>query len=155
MNHYDYMSLAMQEAKKALISREIPIGAIIVLHDSVIAAAHNQCENRSDPTAHAEILAIKKASAILGNWRLTGCSLYVTIEPCPMCAGAIVMSRISRVVYGSTDTKAGACESLFNITGCPALNHQPEMRSGVLAEECSEIIKCFFRARRKSKGAPS
>ena len=82
MNHYDYMSLAMQEAKKALTSREIPIGAIIVLHDSVIAAAHNQCENRSDPTAHAEILAIKKASAILGNWRLTGCSLYVTIDVC-------------------------------------------------------------------------
>ena len=153
MNHYDYMSLAMQEAKKALISREIPIGAIIVLHDSVIAAAHNQCENRSDPTAHAEILAIKKASAILGNWRLTGCSLYVTIEPCPMCAGAIVMSRISRVVYGSTDAKAGACESLFNITNCPALNHQPEMRAGVLADECSEIIKRFFRERRKDKFA--
>ena len=97
MNHYDYMSLAMQEAKKALTSREIPIGAIIVLHDSVIAAAHNQCENRSDPTAHAEILAIKKASAILGNWRLTGCSLYVTIEPCPMCAGAAVNAHLSSI----------------------------------------------------------
>mgnify|MGYP000911527462 CR=1 FL=1 len=103
----------------------------------------------------AELLAIQHACQHLGRWRLTGMTLYVTIEPCPMCAGAIVMSRISRVVYGSTDTKAGACESLFNITECPALNHQPEMRSGVLAEECSEIIKRFFRARRKSKGAPS
>ena len=103
----------------------------------------------------AELLAIQRACQHLGRWRLTGMTLYVTIEPCPMCAGAIVMSRISRVVYGSTDTKAGACESLFNITECPALNHQPEMRSGVLAEECSEIIKRFFRARRKSKGAPS
>ena len=111
MNHYDYMSLAMQEAKKALTSREIPIGAIIVLHDSVIAAAHNQCENRSDPTAHAEILAIKKASAILGNWRLTGCSLYVTIEPCAMCAGAIYWANIGRVVYGMTERR------LLELTG--------------------------------------
>ena len=103
----------------------------------------------------AELLAIQRACQHLGRWRLTGMTLYVTIEPCPMCAGAIVMSRISRVVYGSTDTKAGACESLFNITECPALNHQPEMRSGVLAEECSEIIKRFFRARRNNKGAPS
>ena len=150
------MRLALAEAERAYALGEVPIGAVILDETgSVIASGYNLRENRHDATAHAELLAIQRACQRLGRWRLTGMTLYVTIEPCPMCAGAIVMSRISRVVYGSTDTKAGACESLFNITGCPALNHQPEMRSGVLAEECSEIIKRFFRARRKSKGAPS
>ena len=148
MNHYDYMSLAMQEAKKALTSREIPIGAIIVLHDSVIAAAHNQCENRSDPTAHAEILAIKKASAILGNWRLTGCSLYVTIEPCPMCAGALLNARVTRLIYGSPNPQYGAVDSRFHLTSSFALNHTVEVTSGILQKECQALVDEFFRRRR-------
>lgn len=148
------MRLALREAEYAYALGEVPIGAVI-LSDAgeLIASGYNLRETRHDATAHAELIAIQRACQELGRWRLTGMTLYVTIEPCPMCAGAIVMSRISRVVYGSTDTKAGACESLFNITNCPALNHQPEMRAGVLADECSEIIKRFFRERRKDKFA--
>lgn len=147
----DYgMRLALAEAVHAYELGEVPIGAVILNDDGeVIASGYNLRETEHDATAHAELIAIRRACQILGRWRLTGLTLYVTIEPCPMCAGAIVMSRISRVVYGGTDTKAGACESLFNITGCPALNHQPEMRAGVLADECSEIIRRFFRERRK------
>lgn len=142
MNHYDYMSLAMQEAKKALTSREIPIGAIIVLHDSVIAAAHNQCENRSDPTAHAEILAIKKASAILGNWRLTGCSLYVTIEPCPMCAGAAVNAHLSSIIYGAPNPRYGGIDSKFRIVQNP-FNHAVSVIRGVCQSECQQLMDEF------------
>ena len=146
------MRLALAEAERAYALGEVPIGAVI-LNDAgeLIASGYNLRETKHDATAHAELIAIRRACQKLGRWRLTGLTLYVTIEPCPMCAGAIVMSRISRVVYGSTDTKAGACESLFNITGNPALNHQPEIRAGVLADECSEIIKRFFRERRKNK----
>lgn len=146
------MQLALAEAERAYVLGEVPIGAVI-LDDvgAVIASGHNLRETEHDATAHAELIAIRRACHRLGRWRLTGMTLYVTIEPCPMCAGAIVMSRISRVVYGSTDTKAGACESLFNITGCSALNHQPEIRAGVLTDACSEIIKRFFRERRKNK----
>ena len=144
MNHYDYMSLAMQEAKKALISREIPIGAIIVLHDSVIAAAHNQCENRSDPTAHAEILAIKKASAILGNWRLTGCSLYVTIEPCPMCAGAAVNAHLSSIIYGAPNPRYGGIDSKFRIVQNP-FNHAVSVMINVIYP-CDNCIMERYRS---------
>ena len=147
MNHYDYMSLAMQEAKKALISREIPSGAIIVLHDSVIAAAHNQCENRSDPTAHAEILAIKKASAILGNWRLTGCSLYVTIEPCPMCAGAAVNAHLSSIIYGAPNPRYGGIDSKFRIVQNP-FNHAVSVIRGVCQSECQQLMDEFFDDKR-------
>ena len=145
------MQMALMEAEHAYALGEVPIGAVI-LDDAgdVISSGCNLRETHHDATAHAELIAIQRACHRLGRWRLTGMTLYVTIEPCPMCAGAIVMSRITRVVYGSTDTKAGACESLFNITGCSALNHQPEMRSGVLADECSEIMKRFFHERRKS-----
>lgn len=131
---------------------EVPIGAVI-LDDKgeVVARGYNLRETQHDATAHAELIAIRRACQALGRWRLTGMTLYVTIEPCPMCAGAIIMSRISRVVYGGTDAKAGACESLFNITGCPTLNHQPEMRAGVLEDECSAIIKQFFQERRKNR----
>ena len=146
------MRLALAEAERAYALGEVPIGAVILNGaGELIASGYNLRETEHDATAHAELIAIRCACQSLGRWRLTGLTLYVTIEPCPMCAGAIVMSRISRVVYGSTDTKAGACESLFNITGCPALNHQPEIRAGVLADECSEIIKRFFRERRKNK----
>ena len=149
----DYgMRLALAEAERAYALGEVPIGAVILNGaGELIASGYNLRETEHDATAHAELIAIRCACQSLGRWRLTGLTLYVTIEPCPMCAGAIVMSRISRVVYGSTDTKAGACESLFNITGCPALSHQPEIRAGVLADECSEIIKRFFRERRKNK----
>ena len=149
----DYgMRLALAEAERAYALGEVPIGAVILNGaGELIASGYNLRETEHDATAHAELIAIRHACQSLGRWRLTGLTLYVTIEPCPMCAGAIVMSRISRVVYGSTDTKAGACESLFNIMGCPALNHQPEIRAGVLADECSEIIKRFFRERRKNK----
>lgn len=148
------MRLALAEAERAYALGEVPIGAVI-LNDAgeLIASGYNLRETEHDATAHAELIAIRRACQKLGRWRLTGLTLYVTIEPCPMCAGAIVMSRISRVVYGSTDTKAGACESLFNITGNPALNHQPEIRAGVLADECSQIIKRFFRERRKNKNS--
>lgn len=148
------MRLALAEAERAYALGEVPIGAVI-LNDAgeLIASGYNLRETKHDATAHAELIAIRRACQKLGRWRLTGLTLYVTIEPCPMCAGAIVMSRISRVVYGSTDTKAGACESLFNITGNPALNHQPEMLAGVLADECSEIIKRFFREKRKNKNS--
>ena len=145
------MRLALAEAERAYALGEIPIGAAI-LNDAgeVIASGYNLRETEHDATAHAELIAIRRACQVLDRWRLTGLTLYVTIEPCPMCAGAIVMSRISRVVYGSPDIKAGACESLFNITGCTALNHRPEIRSGVLSEECSNIIKRFFRERRSN-----
>ena len=146
------MRLALAEAERAYALGEVPIGAVILDEaGEVISSGYNLRETEHDATAHAELIAIQRACWSLGRWRLTGMTLYVTIEPCPMCAGAIVMSRISRVVYGSTDTKAGACESLFNITGCPALNHQPEMRAGVLADECAEFIRRFFRERRKNE----
>ena len=148
------MRLALAEAEHAYMLGEVPIGAVI-LDDKgeVVARGYNLRETQHDATAHAELIAIRRACQALGRWRLTGMTLYVTIEPCPMCAGAIIMSRISRVVYGGTDAKAGACESLFNITGCPTLNHQPEMRAGVLEDECSAIIKQFFQERRKNRAA--
>ena len=152
LDDIDYMRMALAQAELAYDLGEVPIGAVIV--DSVgkiIAAGHNLRETKKDATAHAELIAIQHACCCLGKWRLTDLTLYVTIEPCPMCAGAIVMSRISRVVYGSPDIKAGACESLFNITGCAALNHRPEIRSGVLSEECSNIIRRFFRERRSNQ----
>lgn len=146
------MRLALEEARRAYVLGEVPIGAVI-LNDSgeLVSSGYNLRETWHDATAHAELIAIRRACQKLGRWRLTGTTLYVTIEPCPMCAGAIVMSRISRIVYGGTDAKAGACESLFNITGCTALNHQPEICVGILADECSAIIKCFFRERRENK----
>lgn len=150
-----YMRLALAEAELAYELGEVPIGAVLV--DSVgkiVSTGHNLRETNKDATAHAELIAIQRACCCLGKWRLTDLTLYVTIEPCPMCAGAIVMSRINRVVYGSPDVKAGACESLFNITGCTALNHQPEVCSGVLAVECSSIIRRFFYERRKQLNTP-
>lgn len=150
MTDKDFMRLALQEAEAAQALGEVPIGAVLV-DDSgkVVARGHNMREVWQDATAHAEIVAIREACKALGRWRLTGLTLYVTIEPCPMCAGAIVMSRVSRVVYGGMDAKAGACESLFNIPGHPALNHRPEVTAGVLEDECTALVKEFFRARRE------
>lgn len=146
-----YMNLALAEARKAYDMGEIPIGAVLVLGNEVIASAHNMRETWHDATAHAEIIVIREACQKLGRWRLTGATLYVTIEPCPMCAGALVMSRVDRLVYGSPDYKAGAVESLFNIVQHSALNHELEVVSGVKADECTALMKDFFRARRKQK----
>ncbi len=149
-----YMRLALDEAQAAADIGEVPIGAVLVdAEGTVVARAHNMRETWHDATAHAELMAIRQACEKLGRWRLTGLTLYVTIEPCPMCAGAIVMSRVDRVVYGSTDARAGACESVFNIPGCPTLNHTPAMTAGVLQEECAAIMKNFFRQRRQQSKA--
>ncbi|WP_378955652.1 tRNA adenosine(34) deaminase TadA [Pelosinus sp. sgz500959] len=146
-----YMGLALEEARKAYDLGEIPIGAILVMDEQVIARGHNMREIWHDATAHAEMIVIRESCEKLKRWRLTGATLYVTIEPCPMCAGALVMSRIDRLVYGSSDYKAGAVESLFNIVQNDALNHSMVVASGVRSDECAEIMRDFFRSRRKNK----
>ncbi len=143
-----YMELALEQAKKASAMGEVPIGAVIAKDGLVVASAHNLCETWRDATAHAEMLAIKQASEVLNNSRLTGCTLYVTVEPCPMCAGALVMSRVSRLVYGCPDSKAGAAESLFNIVDNKALNHQVQTVAGVCEEECRQLMQEFFQEKR-------
>ncbi|WP_432662201.1 tRNA adenosine(34) deaminase TadA [Wukongibacter baidiensis] len=144
-----YMKEALKEADKAFKLGEVPIGAVIVRNNEIIARGYNLRESAKDPTAHAEILAIKRASEALGGWRLTNCDLYVTIEPCPMCAGAIVMARIDRVFIGSMDPKGGAVGSLYNIVNDERLNHRAEVIYNVLSDECSNIMKEFFRNLRK------
>jgi tRNA(adenine34) deaminase len=139
-----YMRIALQEASAALDHGDVPVGAIIVR----IARAHNQREQLKNPTAHAEMIALTQAAAALEAWRLTGCTLYVSVEPCVMCAGALVLARVSRLVYGADDPKAGACASLYRIPSDPRLNHSIETASGVLAEECAGLLREFFRARR-------
>ena len=151
MNDEGYMRLALVEAQKAFVLGEVPIGAIIVMDGEVVAVGHNMREAWNDATAHAEVVAIKAACEKLNRWRLSGATLYVTIEPCPMCAGALVMSRVDRVVYGSTDAKAGAVESIFNIVNHQALNHRLEVTSGVLEDECRNLMKKFFKERRQLK----
>lgn len=144
-----FQQLALQEAQQAALEGEVPVGAIIVHHNQVIASAHNQRETLRDPTAHAEMIAITQAAESLGAWRLEDCTLYVTLEPCPMCAGAIVQSRIPRVVYGASDPKAGAAESLYRILTDQRLNHRCDVIAGALAEECGQLLSEFFRSRRK------
>lgn len=144
-----YMGKALAEAKTAYTVGEIPIGAVIVYEKKVVARAYNLRENLPCATAHAELLAIEKACRALNRWRLTGCTLYVTVEPCPMCAGAIVNSRLDRVVYGCDDPKAGAVRSLFHLVDNDRLNHRTEVTAGVRAEECAALMKDFFRQRRK------
>lgn len=149
LNDNDGMSEALNEARKAFNLGEIPIGAIICdSHGKIIARAHNLREKTFDATAHAEVLAIREACEKLHNWRLTDCTLYVTLEPCPMCAGALFMSRIKRVVYGKADWRAGACESVFNIVNNPYLNHQIEVRAGVKEDDCIALLKQFFQNQR-------
>ena len=148
-NDQEVMREALKEAQKAFDIGEIPIGAIICDDKgNIISRGHNLRETTFDATAHAEIVAIKKACQKLKNWRLSDLTLYVTIEPCPMCAGALFMSRIKRLVYGATDWRAGGCESVFNIVNNPYLNHQIETRAGVLEDECSSIVKNFFKQAR-------
>jgi tRNA(adenine34) deaminase len=145
-----FMQLALVEAEAAAAADEAPVGAIIVRDGHVLASARNEREALRDPTAHAEMIAITQAAAALGQWRLDGCTLYVTLEPCPMCAGAIVQARIPRVVYGATDPKAGAVRSLFRIIDDSRLNHRAEVVEGVLAEPCGRILTEFFQRKRRS-----
>lgn len=143
------MELALAEADGAARDQEVPIGAVIVRHGRVIASAHNQREQLHDPTAHAEMIAITQAAATLNDWRLEECTLYVTLEPCPMCAGAILLARIPRVVYGATDPKAGAVETLYKLLEDPRLNHRCQVTRGVLAERCGRALTRFFQEQRR------
>ena len=147
--HEDYMRLALEEARAGLAEDEVPIGAVIVFEDRVIAAAHDQREQLHDPTAHAEMIAITQAAAARESWRLDGCALYVTLEPCPMCAGAIVQARIPTVVYGTANPKAGAVRTLYNLLDDPRLNHRCQIVPGVLAGPCGQILSQFFQQQRR------
>ena len=140
-----FMEEAYIEAQAAAAEGEVPIGAVIVRDGEIIARAHNRTEQDKDPTAHAEMLAIREAAAVLGGWRLTGCSMFVTAEPCSMCAGAIVWARIEKLYIGTMDPKAGACGSVFNIPQDERLNHYVEIETGLMGEECSGLLKVFFR----------
>ena len=153
LTHEEYMQLALAEARKAAALGEIPIGAVLVHEGEVIASAHNMRETWQNSTAHAEIIVIQEACKKLGRWRLSGCSLYVTVEPCPMCSGAIVNSRIDTVVYGCPDVKAGGAESIFNIITNPNLNHCATVISGVCEEDCAQVMKDFFKRRRAENKA--
>ena len=155
MDDKKYMQLALAEARKAAELGEIPIGAVLadMTTGEVIAAAHNMRETWHDATAHAEVIVIREACERLGRWRLSGCALYVTVEPCPMCSGAIVNGRVDRVVYGCPDVKAGGAESIFNIITNPNLNHCAEVVSGICEEECAQVMRDFFRRRRQENKA--
>jgi tRNA(adenine34) deaminase len=143
------MGEALTEARAAVAHGDIPVGALVLAPDgSEISRGRNEREVASDPTAHAEVLALRRAAAAVGSWRLDGCTLVVTLEPCTMCAGAAVLSRVARVVYGATDPKAGAVGSLWDVVRDPRLNHRPEVLGGVLAEESGELLRSFFRERR-------
>ena len=143
------MRLALREASRALEHDDIPVGAVVVVDGEVIGTGHNERELRADPTAHAETIALRDAARSLGSWRVLESVLYVTLEPCAMCAGAIVLARVPRVVFGTTDPKAGGAGSVFNILAEPRLNHRPEVGSGLLADECADLLRSFFAARRR------
>ena len=149
-----YMKLALAEAQKAFHAGEVPIGAVLVDEDGIVVSrGYNLRETNKDALAHAEVEAIRKANSSQKRWRLSGTTLYVTIEPCPMCAGAIVNSRIDRVVYGGADNKAGAVHSIFNVLSNPSLNHQAQVTAGVLEDECTDMMRRFFRMRRQQNKA--
>ncbi|MDF3302255.1 tRNA adenosine(34) deaminase TadA [Streptomyces tropicalis] len=143
------MRLALGEAEQAARGGDVPVGAVVLSADgtTVLAAGHNEREATGDPTAHAEVLALRRAAAAVGEWRLSGCTLVVTLEPCTMCAGALVQSRVDRVVYGARDEKAGAAGSLWDVLRDRRLNHRPEVVEGVLAEDCARVLTDFFRTR--------
>jgi len=144
--------LALEEARRAVEDGEVPIGAVVVYDGEIIARAHNLREGLQDPAAHAEMLAVREAARKLGRWRLKGTTLYATLEPCAMCAGALVLARIDRLVYGCEDPKAGACGSVLDIVREPRLNHRMEVMRGVLQEECQAVLKDFFANRRGESG---
>ena len=143
-----FMRLAIREAERALAHEDVPVGAVVVHAGEVIGAGHNERELRADPTAHAEVIAIREAARALGSWRLLDSVLYVTLEPCAMCAGAVVLGRIPRVVYGTTDPKAGAAGSVLDVLGEPRLNHRPDVAGGLLAADSAALLQAFFRSRR-------
>lgn len=143
-----FMRLALREAQKATEHQDVPVGCVIVAGGELVAAAANERELRQDPTAHAEILSLRESARVIGSWRLTGTVLYVTLEPCAMCAGAIVLGRVSRVVYGAADPKAGAAGSLLDLLSDSRLNHRPQVARGLLADESSELLRQFFSSRR-------
>jgi tRNA(adenine34) deaminase len=147
--HEHFMRIALEEAEQALREKEVPIGAVVVHEDRVIARSHNQREQLRDPTAHAEMIAITQAAESRQSWRLEGCTLYVTLEPCPMCAGAILQARLPLVVYGAADPKAGAVDTLFRLLDDSRLNHRTASVAGVLAEPCGEILSRFFQEQRR------
>lgn len=148
LNHEFYMRLALAEAQTAAAEQEVPVGAIVVHEGRVIAAAHNQREQLKDPTAHAEMIAITQAAESMASWRLEQCILYVTLEPCPMCAGAILQARIPWLVYGAADPKAGAVHSLFQMLQDERLNHQTQVVGSILGDACGQILTDFFRRQR-------
>ena len=144
------MNAAILEAQNAAAQDEVPIGAVIACQNQIIARAHNQRETLTDPTAHAEMIALTQAAAALGNWRLHGCTIYVTLEPCPMCAGALVLARLDRLVYGPNDPKAGACQSLYHITEDSRLNHRLEVIAGFMEQPCRLLLQEFFTKKRNN-----
>lgn len=143
-----FMRLALREAELAPAHEDVPIGAVIVGAGEVIAAAHNERELRGDPTAHAEVIALREAARAIGSWRLLDAAVYVTLEPCAMCAGALVLARVGRLVYGAPDPKAGACGSVLDVISEPRLNHRPDLAGGLLSAECGELLTAFFASRR-------
>lgn len=151
----EYMRAALNEAKKAYKKEEVPVGVVIVKEGKIIAKAHNLKESKKDTTCHAEILAIKKASKKLNSWRLENCEMYVTLEPCSMCAGALIQARIKKVYIGTMDYKTGACGSVFNLLEDYTFNHKVECESGILKEECEKILQDFFKELRKKKNNKS
>lgn len=146
-----YMRMAIDQAFLAEENGDVPIGAVIVYEGRIIAKAHNQRQLLNDPTAHAEMIALTQAAEAVGNWRLHGCTIYVTLEPCTMCAGALVLARIDRLVFGTDDPKAGACGSLYNVVQDSRLNHQVDISAGILAEDCKIQLQAFFQRRRDEK----
>ena len=144
-----FMRLALREAQQALDHDDVPIGAVLVHDGEVIGAGHNERELREDPTAHAELIALRGAARALGSWRVLDSVMYVTLEPCAMCAGAMVLARVPRVVFGAADPKAGAAGSVLNVLEVPQLNHRPQLQSGLLAEECADLLRAFFAPRRR------
>jgi tRNA(adenine34) deaminase len=149
--HQHYMRRAIREAEQAYDSDEIPVGAVVVKDDEIVGRGHNQVEQLKDPTAHAEILAISAACSTLNSKYLHGCTLYVTLEPCPMCAAALMWSKIDRIVFGALDDKAGACGSIYNLAQDEHLNHEIEVIQGIMEYDCSLLLREFFRAKRNSK----
>jgi tRNA(adenine34) deaminase len=149
-DHERFMRAALIEAQAAAEQDEVPVGAVIVHDNQIIARAHNQRHILKDPTAHAEMIALTQAAAYLGDWRLLDCTMYVTLEPCPMCAGALVLARIKRLVYGPADPKAGACETLYRITTDDKLNHRIEVISGFMADPCRAVLQEFFAKKRQA-----
>ena len=149
------MGLALEEARLALAHEDVPVGAVVVRAGEVVGAAHNEREHRQDPTAHAEMLALQAAARALGSWRLLGTTLYVTLEPCAMCAGAIVLGRVARVVYGTPDPKAGAAGSVLDVLAEPRLNHRPPVQGGIRQAECAGLLVEFFAARRARLEPPA